>query len=224
MIADKPGLVAVATGELTRYVNFWVSMMRLEKPDGCIFNPKDNGSAAKNLNDAISDTFDDIEWAWLNGDDHVFSPDILMNLLWRDVDIVAPVVWKRAVPPQTVAYKADEQGVYKRLGVDDIPTSGLFEVDLCGGSGLLVKKHVFEKVEFPWFELGKTKADEPGEDIWFCHKAKKAGFKVYLDCSVVMGHTTAATIWPKVVDGQWTAEIDIRGSERFVYAADKGDG
>ena len=47
-----------------------------------------------------------------------------------------------------------------------------------------------------WFEYG-----DKSEDIVFCEKAKKAGFKIYADLSCRLGHITTAVVWPAVNNG-----------------------
>ena len=63
------------------------------------------------------------------------------------------------------------------------------EILWCGFGCTLVKKEVFDKVEKPWFRTDKslrlndwTWIDNPakygGQDIWFCTKAREAGFTI----------------------------------------------
>ena len=43
---------------------------------------------------------------------------------------------------------------------------------------------LFRKMERPWF----MSTSSAGEDINFCHKAGEAGFKIYMDTRVKLGH------------------------------------
>ena len=66
------------------------------------------------------------------------------------------------------------------------------EVDYNGMGFMLIKKGVFEKVEYPWFcqlkkQIGDLE-DYCSEDVAFCHLAKKAGFKIFIDPQMVVGH------------------------------------
>jgi hypothetical protein len=60
---------------------------------------------------------------------------------------------------------------------------GLVELDFTGCHCLLIKREVLETIPHPWFAdiLGK-------EDKFFCLKAKKYGYKVFVDMSVIAGH------------------------------------
>lgn len=69
--------------------------------------------------------------------------------------------------------------------VDDIdmPTgkvagAGFTEVGAAGAGCLLVRRRVFETLEYPWFRLAGDETD-PAEDIDFCIRARKAGFKIW---------------------------------------------
>lgn len=57
---------------------------------------------------------------------------------------------------------------------------------------MLVKKGVFEKLEYPWFYDDCVRHSNlignRGDDISFCKKAHEAGFKIYLDPEVRVGH------------------------------------
>lgn len=59
-----------------------------------------------------------------------------------------------------------------------------------GGSGLLIRRIVFEKLAPPWF---KCLYDGQGllaksEDFYFCDKAHKAGYEIWADCDLPQQH------------------------------------
>lgn len=69
----------------------------------------------------------------------------------------------------------------------------LFEVNFNGFGFMLIKKGVFEKLEYPWFQqhIRTPKNDVTGilpEDIYFCQRVREAGYKVYITPQVVVGH------------------------------------
>lgn len=85
----------------------------------------------------------------------------------------------------------------------DIQSNGVSEIDWVGAGFLLCKKEVFERMEFPWFrhmlieyeeELDNgavlKHAIETNEDCGFCVNARKAGYKIYIDCDTVVFHDT----------------------------------
>lgn len=72
-------------------------------------------------------------------------------------------------------------------------TKSLIEVAYTGFGFLLVKYGVFENITYPWFEpqiinFGNNITDFSSEDVSFCLKANRAGYKIYVDPSVIVGH------------------------------------
>jgi GT2 family glycosyltransferase len=70
--------------------------------------------------------------------------------------------------------------------------NGLTEVGFNGFGFMLIKRGVFEAVEYPWFEPHFTTYDNvrdfSGEDTGFCIKARRKGFKILVDIAVKVGH------------------------------------
>jgi len=116
---------------------------------------------------------------WIDSD-IAFEPQHFWKLVENDVDIVAG------------AYKSDQETysseVYQRPPVND-----LIEAVWAGMGFMLIKKGVFEKIEPPWFQTRTididTKKDQfVTEDIYFCQRAREAGFKIWINPEVAVGH------------------------------------
>ncbi|MCK4817982.1 methyltransferase domain-containing protein, partial [bacterium] len=60
----------------------------------------------------------------------------------------------------------------------------LQQVDITGGGCMLIRKEVFYKVPEPWF----APEFEYGTDIQICKKAREAGYTVFCDTSLEIGH------------------------------------
>lgn len=152
---------------------------------------------------------EDFEWLWFMDDDHVFSPNALQKLLAHDVPLVVPVCLKRFPPYTPVTYVERIEGVgparYLPLYLPDSPEEGLIEIVAGGSAGMLIKREVLEAVPPPWFELTPL-----SEDLVFCEKAVEAGFSIYCDLSVRIGHVTTATVMP-VTDqnGEWMMGVTV---------------
>jgi hypothetical protein len=63
---------------------------------------------------------------------------------------------------------------------------------------MLVKKGVFEKLEYPWFkpiekQIG-TMVDFTMEDVAFCLRAKEKGFQIFIDPKIRPGHVKQITL------------------------------
>jgi hypothetical protein len=63
-------------------------------------------------------------------------------------------------------------------------TGGLQKVDVTGGGCMLIRKEVFDKIESPWF----SPEFEYGTDVQICQKVTDAGFSVWCDTSIELGH------------------------------------
>ena len=63
-------------------------------------------------------------------------------------------------------------------------TGTLQQVDITGGGCMLIRKEVFEKISDPWF----GPEFEFGTDIQICRKVREAGFSVWCDTSIHIGH------------------------------------
>lgn len=59
------------------------------------------------------------------------------------------------------------------------------EVDAAGTGCMMIHRSVLEKVPRPWFSYREGGT----EDMYFCRKAKAAGFRVYGDLSVICSHS-----------------------------------
>ena len=73
----------------------------------------------------------------------------------------------------------------------DAEESCVREVEWTGFHYILIHRSVFDKVAFPWFQLGVRDEETGityGHDIRFCRLARRAGFKVHVDFSVRVGH------------------------------------
>jgi hypothetical protein len=194
-----PGTVAVATDEAGRYTRFAIAMQGLLCPIGSRTLWQVGNDIAGNRNGACAQA--DGDWVWFIDDDHTFAPDILLRLLARDVDIVAPLCLRRVQPFHPVACDLDG----RHLDVTRYAHGELVEVEHTGSSGMLIRRRVLEQVEAPWFELGNGVS----EDVAFCRKAREAGFLVHVDMGVPLGHITTAVVWPTNTDGAWYTGFDI---------------
>lgn len=128
--------------------------------------------------------------------DIAFTKGDIISLLKRDKDIISGCYIERTHPEFYTAGKfTNLKGVIGSF----IPLTciDLQEVDWCGAGFLLVKKEVFEKMPYEWFEIKKmyyiNQNKEkcvyyPQEDIGFCIGAVDVGYKIFLDCNVKLKH------------------------------------
>lgn len=145
------------------------------------------------------------EWILFVDDDHVFKPDLLARLLDREVDVVVPFCLSRRPPFTPVVYSGlDEAGDH--VVQDNFPSGGLVEVFAAGTGGMLVRRHVLEAIDSPWFE---AEGRHMNEDLTFCRKVREAGFHIWLDVDAQLGHVSHFAVWPARNGHSWETFIDF---------------
>jgi hypothetical protein len=125
--------------------------------------------------------------------DQKYPIDTIPKLLGRNVDVVHAKVHRRYPPFDPIMYKG-ELYKYQYITEEEYKDGDLVEVDASGTGCVLYNMKVFYDLEPPWFEFKKNPDPSSdslgavGEDIWFCHKLKEKGYKIYVDTSVKVGH------------------------------------
>jgi hypothetical protein len=114
-----------------------------------------------------------------------FPQDMISRLLAHDLDIVATNCARRRMPTGPTAQIYKENG--DRELVWSMPDStGLQEVGSVGMGVMMIKAGVFKALSEPWYETPwrHDKRGYIGEDVFFCRKAREAGFKIWIDHDV----------------------------------------
>lgn len=126
-------------------------------------------------------------------DDMIINPDVtqgptdaygfLERLIAHDKDLIGALYYlKGGACSPVLMMKMSERG-YRFLRDDEI-THGLQPVDVAGGGCLLVKMKVFDHLPPPYF----GPEFEYGTDVQLCRKAAEAGYTVWADTSLELGH------------------------------------
>jgi GT2 family glycosyltransferase len=142
---------------------------------------------------AIKGEYDYVLWV---DSDMVFDTDVLLDLLADDKDIVTAVCFMRRAPYHPCIYSKmriglnlDEDDIEKYL---DYPKNGdLFEVEACGFAMILMRtkvlKHLLDTSGHIFFPVKSTNR-ALGEDLSFCIRARRQGFKIWCDPKPRIGH------------------------------------
>lgn len=194
-VLHPPGLIAVPSGELARWTQFWMSFVVLERPKGSGLANVSGTYIQASRNELVTAMLANpaAQWLLMIDDDHTFDRRLLINLLDRHVDVVGAAAMSRKPPYYVCAYAPGSDHAMPVTEFD-----GTFmPVDAVGTGGILIRRHVFEALDPPWFEVGY---DDNGrnisEDVTFCHRARAAGFDVYLDGTQILGHLTGVELAP----------------------------
>lgn len=140
---------------------------------------------------------------WLMGDDHQFDPDVLLRLAAHRLDVVVPLCMKRTPPYDPVVYGGqNERGEYTAA---DLGPGGLHEVYAAGSAGMLISPRVIDAIGDPWFESHGGL----NEDLTFCAKVRDAGYSIWCDTDIPLGHINTYTVWPEWRRGAWHVGLEL---------------
>ena len=149
----------------------------------------------------------DADYLFMIDDDMMAPPDLFYQLAQNDKDICAALAFTRNPDHKPVIYDVIEgfdpitkkEFYFNRFSMN-YPRNTLVQCDAVGFGAVLIKRKVIEAMKEPRF-MGLTGC---GEDITFCHKAKKLGFEVWMDTRVKLGHLGAPTIVTEDYADAWT--------------------
>jgi len=242
---DRVCICTVAAGEPNWH--FTESVFTLKAPGLKLFRHIAGKQGVDDGHNRIIEWFlghTEFEWMLSLDSDAKVHRQTLMRLLSWDVKCVSALAFQRVPPFPPVCYTERHpvnkeffgrpiQRVAEWIGkhpelihqsraivLDPRPDDALWEVVRGGAHCLLTHRSVLEAIEPPWFvRTGKNVKEGSGADFTFHRKAREAGFKTYVDMSVVAGHTTGGLVigaldflvWNAV--GTWNASgthADIR--------------
>jgi glycosyltransferase involved in cell wall biosynthesis len=154
-------------------------------------------------------------------DDDTLPPiNAITKLKECNQDIVSGLYFSKQEPhfPQIFYKNKEKNELYDTIG--DYQKDQLIEVDACGAGCLLIKKEVFKKIKQPYFNYipSGEKTNRKGEDYYFCEQAKKAGYKIYCDTSIICGHLGTKVVGPDHWEISRQRLLDIEkqmGPEKF---------
>lgn len=130
---------------------------------------------------------DEYDWLFFIDADCAPPPEALDRLLSHGVDFVSGVVltWKDG-GPVPVALRWNEE----RTGYRPVYGHGLTEVDATTLACTLLSRRLVEAIGLPAFSWADNAegTDGFGEDFVFCQRAQEAGFRIYCDFSLIVGH------------------------------------
>ncbi len=116
---------------------------------------------------------------WIDSD-HSFPPDTAHRLIAHDKAWVGINATTRAIPIQETAINLKMETV--KTGPHE---KGLERVRRMGFGIALIRADVFTAIKKPWFLTKYVKVDRQrvyqGEDVYFCEKARKAGYHPFVD-------------------------------------------
>lgn len=167
------------------------SLQALKKTDDCEIQYVSNSLVydARNqlAQEAMSRGFD---YLLFIDSDMVFPADVLTRLIADKKDIVSGVYYARKGNHFPVIFsKVRPKTLFRKQIAEKFFTvpEGIFEIKGCGMGMCLIKvsalRKIFDRYKEPFRPLKLL-----GEDLSFCYRATKRGFKIYADANVELGH------------------------------------
>lgn len=175
---------------------FLDSYVKMQKPEYVYLRPQYPGMTIEAVRNSI------VEQALQSGcthlimmdTDQIMPPDTITKLLSHDLPICGAKVHRRYPAFDHLMYRG-EPGKYYLVPDEEIEAGGLVEVSATGTGCIMYKTEVFLKIDPPWFEFSVGKDGKPiGEDIGFCIKLKEAGYKIFVDTSIDIGHVGSLNV------------------------------
>lgn len=166
--------------------------------------------ARNRLVDEFLTTFTDCDWLWFCDTDMVFPPDLMHRLVARAVECDVKILGGLCVivtadGPVPTLFIDDPDSVTKVL-LDWEPNQ-VAQVAATGTGCLLVHRDVLVDMRDKaggsrnaWFGFDVVTADNGtewalGEDVSFCLRARRAGWKVHVDTTAHVGHHKGSKVW-----------------------------
>ncbi len=115
-------------------------------------------------------------------DDMTFEPNVLDRLYAHEKDIVGVVFHSRTLDVKPSIVIDGEV-------VTEIPKE-LTKVQHVGTGIMLINLGIVKEIPEPWFYFATFPNGQTlkGEDAWFCERAIEAGFEVWVDPTIKVGH------------------------------------
>ena len=144
------------------------------------------------------------EFLWFIDDDTSPPHYAISKLIYEmrqnpDIAVIGGIYCMKNVPPAPVIYRGNGHGEFWDWAVDDV-----FEVTGIGTGCMLIRTAIFKSIERPWFKTTLSVPDKQingewilGEgftdDLYFCEKARAAGFRIFAHGGVLCDHWDIAS-------------------------------
>ncbi len=197
-------LIGLSTGEFIRKANFLPWFLGIDKPAGSLMTTVHGQSPAQARNIIIQQALDNnCTHVLFLDDDMEFPPDTLMKLLGHNVDGVMGLYLMRTYPHFPVAFDRAFPNGFNKFMYLSPEVTGLVPITNGGLGCVLIKTEVFKKMQKPWVTLGEIDKEGWCDDVSFFNRYREAGFKLYLDTNLRVGHMTTITLYPDYINDRW---------------------
>lgn len=121
-------------------------------------------------------------------DSDVVPPLNPLNLVDLGLDVISAPCWIYQRKAFLNVYKFDEKHEFL-LPLDPAMHKSVVEIDATGSGILLTSRKVLQAVKAPFErKYDENGIEELGQDLYFCQKARDAGFKIHTHFSYISKH------------------------------------
>jgi len=142
--------------------------------------------------------------------DSVLPSNIIQMLVKIDTgDISAGLQFHKVLPHAPIpliAMPGQGDDPYSYQAINIMGKTEPIECDAVGMGATLIPRHIFERIPRPWFEYQMSR-DTPrrdvSEDMAFCQRARRLGYKIWVDPTAIVGHLRVESVgYPHYQAGQ----------------------
>lgn len=207
------GTIILACGSRPRFGEFQDALEMLKIPSGTRYQKHVSYDVCDARNAGLDARHPDGDWVLFLDDDQTFNPDYLLDMLAAmystpGCDVLAPIVSRRVEPFDPIAMRPGGTPYTWPELVGQGPLK-LKVGSSTGMGGFLIKESALRRLEQPFFAVGQFRPGHMQEDIWFCQSLMKASIPIWLNRSIVQGHSDTATIVPVQGPDGWEVEVRI---------------
>ena len=204
------------------------SVLALQKPDSVselVMKTPDAMEIDTELNIAIFQALrKKVDYIFLWEADMNIPPETLKYLIDDDKDVVSGLYFQKVYPHMPVLYMYMNHPESKYIMQpkywydDGTKLKGVRKVDVVGAGCVLIKAHVFNKIQPPYFKfLREDPANKDcatiSADNYFCRKLFDAKIGVYVDTRICCGHLTVK----EVTEADW-----VRNRKKYLEDVTSG--
>jgi hypothetical protein len=107
----------------------------------------------------------------------------LLRMLPSDFGVVGAICPRKTEP---ITWNVN---LYRDAGGKPIEHEGLYECGYVGTALMRIKRGVFERLPYPWFNVEYEGERLIGEDAWFCRKWREMGNRIWAAPYIHVTHT-----------------------------------
>ncbi len=168
--------------------SFFYSFVLMDKPS-FTFIHADNGPIDTLRNDCIEKALSEGCTHGIFMDvDQTYPVNTIPKLLSHKLPIVGAAIPRRYPPFDNIILTKVNGGPTPYINTE-YEDGELVSCDATGTGCIMYDLSIFKKLPYPWFKFKKNENGMPiGEDIGFCQDLRAAGYEIYVDTSIKIGH------------------------------------